>query len=397
MLSHSLPQATHKNGSLLTHKNKLYQISEHNCHLGIGYAVVNQDLMIIANNLALAQWSQLEQGDLTGLWLDEVFPELLSCIDILQQLLCGQLNAPIMMVAVERISPDQVKRYFKLQIEPYVQTRTLLVTTIETTLEQQLQHQIQSYQQTEQDLQLYTNKLHKTNKLLAFSLHTKTELLTALNEQLPLPFNQVLGIVNTLLGEVYGAFNEQQKQALLTVEHNSYQLLTIVKHILELNNMNTQKLTLEMTPTLIKQTSEDCLQLIKQAAENKQLTIMTHFYNLQTIRQLDRRYLRRILLHLLSNAVKFTPAGGHIGLRIEDDPKLNWVYLIVWDTGVGIESAHLQTLLELDPHHLRKQNHWGLSLVHHFITQIGGTLKVDSQPGQGSWFTVALPTLTQHN
>jgi len=184
---------------------------------------------------------------------------------------------------------------------------------------------------------------------------------------------------------------------LLTVEHNSYQILTIVKQILELNNMNTQKLTLEMTPTLIKQTSEDCLRLIKQAAENKQLTIMTHFHNLKTIRQLDRRYLRRILLHLLTNAVKFTPAGGRIGLRVEDDPKLNWVYLIVWDTGVGIESAHLQTLLELDPHHLRKQNHWGLSLVNHFISQIGGTLKVDSQPGQGSWFTVALPTLMQHN
>lgn len=157
--------------------------------------------------------------------------------------------------------------------------------------------------------------------------------------------------------------------------------------------MNTQKLTLEMTPALVKQISEDCLHVIKQAAEHKQLTIMTHFHNLKTIRQLDRRYLRRILLHLLNNAVKFTPAGGHIGLRVEDDPKLNWVYLTVWDTGVGID----KTLLELDADNLRKQNHWGLSLVNHFTTQLGGTFKVDSQLGQGSWFTVALPTLTPHN
>jgi CheY-like chemotaxis protein/anti-sigma regulatory factor (Ser/Thr protein kinase) len=104
-----------------------------------------------------------------------------------------------------------------------------------------------------------------------------------------------------------------------------------------------------------------------------------------------------MLVNLLSNAVKFTPSGGKVSLEVELRPELSAVHFIVRDTGIGISVADLERLFQpftqLDSR-LNRQHEGaglGLALVQCLVTLHGGSITVESEVGQGSSFTIALP------
>jgi heavy metal sensor kinase len=111
----------------------------------------------------------------------------------------------------------------------------------------------------------------------------------------------------------------------------------------------------------------------------------------------DREWLKRLVLNLLDNAIKFTPSGGRIVLRVDAEPTK--VRITVRDTGIGMStdvSAHVfERFFRADPARSPEADGagLGLSLVKWIVDRHGGSIVVDSQPGHGSTFTVRVPRL----
>jgi signal transduction histidine kinase len=114
--------------------------------------------------------------------------------------------------------------------------------------------------------------------------------------------------------------------------------------------------------------------------------------------RLDPRAMKQVLLNLISNAIKFTPAGGQIAVRLSVTAAYELAYQIS-DTGIGIAAGDIQRVMapfgQVDSHLSRKHPGTGLGLpISHALTMMhGGTLRLESQPGVGTIVTVTLPPL----
>jgi len=136
---------------------------------------------------------------------------------------------------------------------------------------------------------------------------------------------------------------------------------------------------------------------VQQQALNKQIKLVFDFDdNVKTL-EVDERRLKQILVNLLTNAVKFTPSGGQVGLEVTRVVDKSAVRFTVWDTGMGISEEDLQKLfrpfVQLDSSLTREHEGTGLGLVlvYRLAALHGGGVSVESQVGQGSRFTVSIP------
>ena len=107
--------------------------------------------------------------------------------------------------------------------------------------------------------------------------------------------------------------------------------------------------------------------------------------------------MERLISNLISNAVKYTPKGGTVNVSVSADETPGWVRLVVDDTGVGIPAENLPHIFDrfyrvrnVETHHVQGLG-LGLSFVAWIVSAHGGTIRAESQEGQGSRFTVRLP------
>jgi len=139
------------------------------------------------------------------------------------------------------------------------------------------------------------------------------------------------------------------------------------------------------------------LMLIQPVAKAKGITVRHVIAPGITTLRADERRLTQVLVNLLNNALKFTPAGGSVGLDVAGDVDLECIQFSVWDTGIGITRENLSRLFEpftqIDGRLSREYEGvgLGLTLVHRLVDLHGGSVSLVSAPGQGSRFTVSLP------
>ncbi len=197
--------------------------------------------------------------------------------------------------------------------------------------------------------------------------------------------------------QLHGSLNERQARAVNGIEESGHHLLTLINDILDVAKMDAGKLTVELAPCDVETVCQASLRLVSAMANKKQLEVNLSVDPAVGTILADERRLKQMLVNLLSNAVKFTPAGGAIGLEITASETDDTVYCTVWDTGIGIaqeDMRHLfQPFVQLDSGHTRQYGGTGLGLVlvNRMAQLHGGTVKVESEVGQGSRFTVALP------
>lgn len=242
-----------------------------------------------------------------------------------------------------------------------------------------------------------TMELQAANAELARAARLKDEFLASMSHELRTPLNAVLGMAETLSEEIYGSLNEKQLKSVRTVEESGRHLLSLINDILDLSKIEAGKLTLESNPISIQSVCYASLQFVKQMAHNKQIKLTSDYDSPMIGLQADELRLKQILVNLLSNAVKFTHSGGEVGLEVRGDPAQQIVYFTVWDTGIGISKADMarlfQPFVQLDSRLSREYSGTGLglSLVYRLTEMHGGSVSIESQPGQGSRFTVSLP------
>ncbi|MBI1852196.1 MAG: response regulator [Planctomycetes bacterium] len=240
-------------------------------------------------------------------------------------------------------------------------------------------------------------ELRLANLDLAKASRLKDEFLASMSHELRTPLNAVLGLSEALQEGVYGDLNEKQLKALRCVEDSGRHLLALINDILDLSRIGAGKLDLEIGPVDVRVVCAASVRLVQQAAQKKQINVSVVVDDAVKTVQADERRLKQILLNLLSNAVKFTPDGGAVGLGVDADPDANRVRFTVSDTGIGIANEDLSRLfrpfVQLDSRLARQYSGTGLglSLVFQMTELHGGTVVVESEPGNGSRFSVLLP------
>ena len=226
----------------------------------------------------------------------------------------------------------------------------------------------------------------------------KTDFLSNMSHDIRTPMNAIVGITTLMKNEL----QEPDKLAdhLNKLENAGRLLLGIINDILDMSRIESGKSTLNVKPVnLLEQINRIDSVIRQQARQRKQtLTLVTSELHHENVLS-DPNRLNQILMNILSNAVKYTPVGGHIRLEVQELPR-NEHYakyrFIIEDDGIGMSEEYLKTIF--DPFTREEKsgtNHvqgtgLGMAITKRVVDLMGGIICVESTPGHGSRFEVVL-------
>ena len=222
----------------------------------------------------------------------------------------------------------------------------------------------------------------------------KDEFLATLSHELRTPLNAVIGWSRILkAGRID---HEGSTHAIDVIERNAWAQKQIIEDILDVSRVITGKLQLHLGPVDLVSVVSAALDAVRPALEAKEIKIDTHFQQGLRIIAGDSDRLQQVVWNLLSNASKFTPAGGVVGVRVTQDD--TYVEIEVNDTGPGIAPEFLPHVFErfrqADGSTTRTHGGLGLGLaiVRHLVELHGGLIGARNlTEGSGAVFTVKLP------
>ncbi|MDI1242468.1 MAG: ATP-binding protein [bacterium] len=224
----------------------------------------------------------------------------------------------------------------------------------------------------------------------------KDEFLAAVSHELRTPLNAILGWAQ-ILRKTSPAPDTLEK-ALETIERNARSQNQLIEDLLDVSRIVTGKLRLDVRPVEISSIVTSAVESLRPAVENKNINLQTVIDPRAGMVSGDSERLQQVVWNLLANAVKFTPKGGRVQVRLE---RVNsHVEVIVSDTGMGIDPDFLPFVFDRfrqsDGSKTRKYGGLGLglSIVRHLVELHGGTAHVASDgPGKGSTFTIKLTSI----
>ncbi len=244
---------------------------------------------------------------------------------------------------------------------------------------------------------LDATRLKETNLALAAANRAKSEFLANTSHELRTPLNAIIGFSEMMRDQHLGPIGNSRYRAYADDIHQSgLHLLAIINDILDLAKIEAGKLRLHEERVDMRKLVAAALRLVRGRAKENRIDLRVRIEEPCPDLFADERKLKQVVINLVGNAVNFTLAGGSVTIDVKTDP--GWgVKLIVSDTGVGIERDRLSTLFEpfmqAIPELDRKFGGTGLGLpLSKAIVELhGGTLTLESYPGEGTVATVALP------
>lgn len=224
----------------------------------------------------------------------------------------------------------------------------------------------------------------------------KSDFLASVSHELRTPLNAIIGFSEVLLDYSSDVIPEDQRTKFLTHIHESGQhLLGLINDILDLSKIEAGHMELFCEQVALAGLIEECVSTMRVVAARKRISLSTACDPPDTLINVDPARFKQILFNLLSNAVKFTPDGGHVKVSVE--AMRSRTILSVCDDGVGINSKDQSIIFDefrqVDQGTARRREGTGLglALVRKLVELHGGTVDVQSSPGQGSCFTIVLP------
>ena len=222
----------------------------------------------------------------------------------------------------------------------------------------------------------------------------KDEFLAVLSHELRSPLNPILGWTRLLRTR---KFDEQAtNRALETIERNALLQTQLIEDLLDVSRILRGKMMLNVAPVNLATTIEAALETVQLAAEAKGIQIQTIFPPNVGLVSGDSARLQQVIWNLLSNAVKFTPKGGRVEVRVEQNAST--AQIVVSDTGKGIAPEFLPYVFDYFRQEDGKTTRQfgglglGLAIVRHFVELHGGTVQASSSgEGKGATFAVKLP------
>lgn len=225
------------------------------------------------------------------------------------------------------------------------------------------------------------------------------QFLSSVSHDLRTPLVSIIGYTDLALNEK----DEAKRTDYLEKIRSSGMLLTgLVSDTLDVSRIISGKTRINPIPTTFDKVTESVVASVSETARKKRVRFSCSVQDGNLPIRVDQMKLQRIILNLLTNAVKFTPPGGLVSLEIEHLMERNKgcnFRICVADTGVGMSKEFQKIMFEpfvqehSDPLHMGTQEGTGLGLtiVRNNVEQMGGFLEIQSEEGQGSVFTAFLP------
>jgi CheY-like chemotaxis protein/signal transduction histidine kinase/HAMP domain-containing protein len=254
---------------------------------------------------------------------------------------------------------------------------------------EELQLQTEELQSQRQDLEEKNLQIRKADQL-------KSEFLANMSHELRTPLNAIIGFSELLLEEGRASLSPEHVKFVADVLASGRHLLALINDILDLAKIEAGRIELQLEPLAPAAVISEAVSLIAPQAQRKSIEVRSHVAASTTILA-DRGKLRQILLNLLSNAVKFS--GDGTGVEIGAEDVSSGVRFWVRDQGPGMDetliSGLFQPFVQGDSTLVKKHQGTGLGLAisRRVAEEHGGTIEVKSAPGQGSMFSVTLPTV----
>jgi signal transduction histidine kinase len=224
--------------------------------------------------------------------------------------------------------------------------------------------------------------------------HAKSQFLAVMSHELRTPLNAIGGFGELLTMGILGPVNEEQRDALERIQRSQRHLLSLINQILGYARVETKSLRYDVAIVALAEVLRNVESMVLPQITTRR--IRYSYSGCGTLAVLaDRDRLQQILVNLLENAAKFTDQGGEIA--VECFTEASTVFVRVRDTGIGIPAEKLSSIFEPfmqgDTNYTRTRSGIGLGLTisREHARGMGGDLTVESEPGRGSVFTLALP------
>ncbi|MBE0676947.1 MAG: PAS domain S-box protein, partial [Bacteroidales bacterium] len=270
-------------------------------------------------------------------------------------------------------------------------TRTVQIRNSDGTVigSMTISRDISSLKQIHEELVRARDEAEASNRL-------KTSFMANISHEIRTPLNSVVGFSNLLLSDDLGP--EAKDEYIDHINYNSEKLLQIIGDIIDLSRLESSQMEISYEEAslaeIIREVSDETARIIRRQEKPIIMNVRNHFEEVSDIIFTDRIWLRRVLNHLMDNAVKFTLEGS-IELAYGLDGSM--IFFRVKDTGIGIKKENLDTIFEefrqeIDGHHRPFEGLGvGLTLVREVVERMGGKVTVDSEKGFGSEFGILLP------
>jgi signal transduction histidine kinase len=224
----------------------------------------------------------------------------------------------------------------------------------------------------------------------------KSEFLAHMSHELRTPLNAINGFSEIIKDEMFGPVAPRYRSYATDILHSGLHLTALINDVLDLSKIEAGKLDIDEGIVELAAVVDSCLHLIHDRADKTDLRLCTDLPRDLPKLRADERLVKQMLLNLLTNAVKFTPAGGRVDVsaRVTESGDLAFT---VHDTGVGIAPHDLPRVLEPYGQVATTRKHnpdgtgLGLPLIKRMIELHGGTLELDSIPTVGTIATVVFP------
>jgi two-component system cell cycle sensor histidine kinase PleC len=225
----------------------------------------------------------------------------------------------------------------------------------------------------------------------------KSRFLATMSHELRTPLNAILGFSEVMKSELLGPIhNRSYKEYAANIHDSGRHLLQLINQILDLSRIEAGRYELDEGPVRLAAVVEDCLRLLNLRVESKGLCVTVECDRGAEPLWADARAVRQICLNLISNALKFTPPGGHVGITVAATPEGGQT-LVVKDSGPGIPEEEIPRVMEafgqgsLAPRVAEGGTGLGLSIVQSLVTAHGGTFELRSVLRKGTEAIVTLP------
>ncbi len=249
----------------------------------------------------------------------------------------------------------------------------------------------------EADLRRSRDELQVANDALREAARMKDEFMATMSHELRTPLSSILGLADALQSPALGALNERQLRLIKSIETSGRDLLALINDLIEFSRIEAGQIYLQIEVFDIVSLAKIAVERSAAAAAAKGQTIQLEARVAPILVESDQRRFLQVVLYLLSNAIKFTPEAGQLGILLDVDTNTATGRITVWDHGIGINEADIDRLfrpfLQLDSSIRRYYPGvgLGLALTKRLVDLLGGAIEVQSTPGKGSRFTVSLP------
>ena len=224
----------------------------------------------------------------------------------------------------------------------------------------------------------------------------KSTFLANMSHELRTPLNAILGFSQFALGEKPGALNERQKEYMGHILSSGEHLLSLINDVLDLSRIEADKFELHKEMLDAEALVENSRRFVEQRAIARRVKLFTEIDNDVAYAWGDERAVTQVLVNLLGNAVKFTPPGGEVKVKLSrnGDGELK---VVVSDTGVGIRAEEMEAVLapfgqaSSGTRQKTEGTGLGLTLAKRLVEMHNGSLVLESRYGEGTDVTIVLP------